>query len=288
MSVESTPLPPGAIAFQGALGSYSHLACHEVFPAREVLPCRVFEDVLGAVASGAATLAMIPIENSLAGRVADIHILLPESGLFIIGEHFLRVRHQLLGVPGATLATLTSAASHPMALGQVRARLRELGLEPIVAADTAVAADEVARAGDPSRGAIASALAAEIYGLEVVGSGMEDANHNTTRFLIMSGQRRDCPADGGVAVTSFVFQVRNVPAALYKALGGVATNGVNMTKLESYQIEGSFTATQFYADVEGHPDQRSLQLAMQELEFFSAKVTVLGTYPGHPYRLQRH
>jgi prephenate dehydratase len=276
--------PAGLIAFQGAPGAYSDLACREVFPQLTTLPCGGFEDVIAAVRDSRAALAMLPIENSVAGRVADIHHLLPDSGLHIIGEHFQRVRHCLLAPKGATLKGLKRVKSHVHALSQCRVLIRELGLKAVVAADTAGAAAEVAERGDKSEAAIASELAGEIYGLATLKSGIEDAQHNTTRFLIMAKDARPAPNDGSLVVTTFVFRVRNVPAALYKALGGFATNGVNMTKLESYMLGGRFTATQFYADVEGHPDDRPVQLALDELGFFSREVKVLGTYPGHPFR----
>lgn len=272
------------VAFQGEMGANSHIAINEVVPSATPLPCATFEDVFAAVACGAAPLAMIPIENSLAGRVSDIYHLLPVAGLSIIGEHFLPIRHQLLGVPGATLADLRTVESHVMALGQCRAAIRRLGLTPIVAADTAGSAREVADVGDLSRAAIASELAARTYGLTVLESNVEDADHNTTRFLLLAREAEDIdPADGPL-ITTLVFRVRNVPAALYKALGGFATNGVNMTKLESYMLDGDFAATQFYADVEGHPADRGLAFALEELDFFSHEVSILGTYPAHSYR----
>lgn len=272
------------VAFQGEMGANSHIAINEVVPSATPLPCATFEDVFAAVASGAAPLAMIPIENSLAGRVSDIYHLLPVAGLSIIGEHFLPIRHQLLGVPGATLADLRTVESHVMALGQCRAAIRRLGLTPIVAADTAGSAREVADVGDLSRAAIASELAARTYGLTILESNVEDADHNTTRFLLLAREAEDIdPADGPL-ITTLVFRVRNVPAALYKALGGFATNGVNMTKLESYMLDGDFAATQFYADVEGHPADRGLAFALEELDFFSHEVSILGTYPAHSYR----
>jgi len=272
------------IAFQGELGANSHMACAEHFPDMEALPCASFEDAFAAVKSGEAALAMIPIENSVAGRVADIHHLLPESELFIIGERFLRVRHQLLAPKGAKIEDVKTVRSHVMALGQCRSLIRQYGLKPEIAADTAGAAREVAEAGDASVAAIASSLAGEIYGLDTLKSDIEDAAHNTTRFIVMSPEHVMASPTDGKVITSFVFRVRNVPAALYKAMGGFATNGVNMTKLESYQIEGSFNATQFYADIEGHPDDRLVQLAMEELAFFTSYVHILGTYPADPFR----
>jgi len=276
-------MPHNSIAFQGAPGAYSDLACRRVFPTMRTLPCNAFEDAFAAVHEGKARLAMIPVENSVAGRVADIHHLLPHSRLHIIGEHFERVNHHLLALPGATTAGLRTVRSHVHALSQCRKLIRELKLQPVVAADTAGSAREVAELGDRSVAAIASELAGEIYGLVSLRQNIEDAEHNTTRFLVMAKEKREAPP-GGLVVTSFVFRVRNVPAALYKALGGFATNGVNMTKLESYMIGGRFSATQFYADVEAHPDERPLALALEELRFFSREVTILGVYPGHPFR----
>ncbi|HAM46570.1 MAG TPA: prephenate dehydratase, partial [Alphaproteobacteria bacterium] len=219
------------------------------------------------------------------GRIADIHHLLPESGLYIIGEHFFRVRHQLMAPRGATLEGLKTVYSQLPALGQCRKLIAELGLTPISAGDTAGSARYVAERNDPTEAALATSLAAEIYGLDVLRADVEDAGHNTTRFVIMSPTPQDAEPGPAPVMTSFVFQVRNVPAALYKALGGFATNGINMTKLESYQLDGSFNATQFYADVEGHPSERLVRLALEELEFFSAHLKILGVYPAHPYRL---
>jgi len=272
------------IAFQGEAGANSHMACAEHFPDMEALPCASFEDAFAAVKSGEAALGMIPIENSVAGRVADIHHLLPESELYIIGERFLRVRHQLLAPKGAKIEDVRVVRSHVMALGQCRSLIRQYGFKPEIAADTAGAAREVAEEGDKTVAAIASSLAGEIYDLDTLKSDIEDAAHNTTRFVVMSPEHIMAPAKNGKVVTSFVFRVRNVPAALYKAMGGFATNGVNMTKLESYQIEGSFNATQFYADIEGHPDDHLVQLAMEELAFFTSYVHILGTYPADPFR----
>jgi prephenate dehydratase len=275
---------PKSIAFQGEPGANSHLACLEVYPEAEAVACATFEDAFQAVQDGTAELAMIPVENSVAGRVADIHHLMPTSDLHIVGEHFLRVHHQLMAVKGATLAKLRSAQSHVQALGQCRETLRRLRLRPVVAADTAGSARQIAERGDPTRAAIASTLAAEIYGLEILARDIEDEPHNTTRFLILARDAAWPPAGGGPVVTTFVFRVRNVPAALYKALGGFATNGINMTKLESYQLEGQFFATQFYADVEGHPEDRGLRLALEELAFFSAELKILGVYPASSFR----
>jgi prephenate dehydratase len=276
--------PSRLIAFQGAPGAYSDLACRQVFPELATLPCSGFEEAIAAVLSGAAALAMLPVENSVAGRVADIHHLLPSSGLHIIAEHFQRVQHHLLAPRGASLKGLKLVHSHVHALSQCRILIRELGLTAVVAADTAGAAAEVAARGDPSEAAIASELAGQIYGLVSLKENIEDAEHNTTRFLVMAREPGSVTERDGLVITTFVFRVRNVPAALYKALGGFATNGVNMTKLESYMLGGRFTATQFYADVEGHPEDRPLKLALDELRFFSHEVRILGTYRGHPFR----
>jgi prephenate dehydratase len=271
------------IVFQGEPGANSHIACRQAYPEHEPVPCPTFEDAFAAIEAGEAEFGMIPIENSLAGRVADIHHLMPTSGLHIVAEWFLPVKHQLVAPRGATLATVKSVESHVMALGQCRNIIRRLGLKPIVAADTAGSAREVAERRDPTRAAIASQLAAQIYGLDILAENVEDEAHNTTRFVVLARQARWAVQSDGV-ITTFVFRVRNVPAALYKALGGFATNGINMTKLESYMIEGNFFATQFYADVEGHPDQRSLTLALEELAFFSKELKILGVYPAHPFR----
>ena len=277
-------MPEKTIAFQGEPGANSHIAAHEACPDMVSLPCDTFEDVFAAVNEGRARLGMIAVENSLAGRVADVHHLIPGAGLYIVGEHFLRVRHQLLGLKGAKLENLKSVHSHVHALGQCRRVIRELGLKAVVAADTAGAARQIAEAGDPARAALASSLAAEIYGLDVLRANVEDAEHNTTRFLIMAKEPNDAEPEDEPVITSFIFRVRNVPAALYKALGGFATNGVNMTKLESYQLEGTFNASQFYADIEGHPASRHVRLALEELEFFTSELRILGVYKAHPYR----
>lgn len=272
------------IAFQGLRGAYSHLACRHVYPDMHARPSQTFEDMFAAVSSGRAKYAMTPIENSVAGRVADIHRLMPDSGLFIVREHFMRVNHHLLAPKGASLKTIKIVRSHVHALSQCRGMILKLGLEAIVHADTAGAAQELAGHGDITEAAIASSLAGEIYGLKSLKANIEDADHNTTRFLILARRPVKHRRGSERLVTSFVFRVRNVPAALYKALGGFATNGVNMTKLESYMVGGSFNATQFYADVEGHPDDRNLKLALEELAFFSHEVRILGTYPADPFR----
>ncbi len=277
-------MPSNTVAFQGWPGANSDLACRQVFPGLKTLPCASFEETFAAVREGRAATALIPIENSVAGRVADIHHLLPRSGLHIVGEHFQRVIHQLLAVPGATLAEIRRVHSHVHALGQCKTLIRALGVEPVVHADTAGAAKMVAELGDRTQAAIASSLAAEMYGLATLRAGIEDEAHNTTRFLIMRLDPRWPPPADGPCITSFVFQVRSVPAALYKALGGFATNGINMTKLESYMVAGRFTQAQFYADVEGHPEERPLRLALEELEFFSKDLKILGVYPAHRFR----
>jgi prephenate dehydratase len=274
------------IAYQGEPGANSHIACVQSRPDYEPMPCHTFEDAFQAVQSGKAELAMIAIENTTAGRVADVHHLLPDSGLSIVGEHFLRIEFHLLVVPGAKLADIKTVHSHVHALGQCRKAIKANKLKPIVAADTAGAARELSESGDKTSAAIATKLAAEIYGLKIALKNVEDETHNTTRFVILSKKRQDAKIGKGPTMTSLVFRVRNVPAALYKAMGGFATNGVNMTKLESYQIEGQFSATQFYADVEGHPDDKSLKLALEELAFFTSYTKLLGTYPASPYRAE--
>ena len=275
---------PTRIAYQGEPGANSHLVCMQHYPEWEALACASFEDVFAAVESGEADLAMIPIDNSIAGRVADIHHFLPTSGLHIIGEHFLRIQFTLMGVPGSTLQTIRTVHSHVHALGQCRKVIRELGLVPVISGDTAGAAREIAELADPTQAAIAPALAAEIYGLTILREDVEDEDHNTTRFVVLSRDPDPAPADGGPVVTSFVFNVRNLPAALYKALGGFATNGVNMTKLESYMVGGEFTATQFLAEVDGHPDDPPLKRAFEELSFFTTDVKVIGVYPADDFR----
>ena len=274
-----TAQPTGRIAFQGEPGAYSHEACRLARPGMEALPCRTFEDAIEAVRKGEADLAMLPVENSTYGRVADIHSLLPGSGLHIIDEAFVRVHINLLALPGTPLAAVRSAMSHTMLLGQCREFLRAHGLTAVTGADTAGSARFVAERGDPSLAALASELAGEIYGLNVLARQIEDQANNTTRFLVMS-PRPDLDRRGdGAMMTTFTFRVRNIPAALYKALGGFATNGVNMTKLESYMVGGSFTATEFYADIEGHPDDANVARALEELRYFTSEVNILGVYP---------
>lgn len=272
----------GAVAFQGMPGAYSHQACAEVFPGRATLPCQTFEAAVAAVREGRAALAMLPVENSTYGRVADLHHLLPASGLHIIGEHFLRVHINLLGLPGTRTGDIRTAMSHTVLLGQCRDFLRTHGIAARVGADTAGSAEAVAAAGQRELGALASELAGEIYGLDVLARHIEDQSNNTTRFLVMSPD--PAPARDGDRLTSFVFRVRNLPAALYKALGGFATNGINMIKLESYMIGGQFTATQFYADIEGGPDDPPVARALEELAFFTSSLQILGVYPAHPFR----
>jgi len=275
----------GAISFQGMPGAYSDLACRQAYPTMTTLPCLSFEAAIDAVREGQAALGMLPCENSLAGRVSDIHHLLPESGLYIIGEQFQRVEHCLLGVKGATIADIRRAHSHTVALGQIRRILADLHLTPVVQADTAGSAQLVAQWGRKEDAAIASSLAAEIYGLQILRSNVEDAAHNTTRFYVVAPQPAEVDPATPNLMTTFVFRVRNVPAALYKALGGFATNSINMTKLESYMINGAFTATQFLCDVEGHPEHPGLRRALDELSFFSTEVRVLGVYPMAAFRL---
>ncbi|MDF1634339.1 prephenate dehydratase [Mycoplana sp. MJR14] len=275
------------IAFQGEFGANSDMACRDMFPQMEPLPCQTFEEAFLAVENGEADLAMIPIENTLAGRVADIHHLLPESRLHIVGEYFMPIRFQLMVLPGVTKDEIRTVHSHIHALGQCRRIVRMNGWKPVIAGDTAGAAKLVAESGDRSMAALAPRLAADLYGLEIIAENVEDSESNVTRFVVLA-REEDVPArkaPDDVIVTTFVFNVRNIPAALYKALGGFATNGINMTKLESYQIGGKFFATQFYADIEGHPDDANVRRALEELRFFSEKVRILGAYRAHPMRL---
>lgn len=302
--------PAGTLfAFQGFPGAYSDLACRSVCAESRTLPCPSFEDAFAAVHDGTAEYAMIPVENSVAGRVADIHHLLPDGGLTIIGEHFQRVNHHLLALPGVRLEEVRTVRSHIQALSQCRNTLRRLNIQPVGHADTAGAAAEIARLGDRSVAAIASGLAGKIYNLDTVMGGIEDHGHNTTRFLILAARPKVPPNDGAAVMTSLAFRVRSVPAALFKALGGFATNGVNISKLESYMVAGRFSAAQFYADVEGHPEDRSMQHALEELRFFVERcsgetegdgffaradaslnprrdvmVKIIGVYPAHPFR----
>ncbi|WP_308290212.1 prephenate dehydratase [Mumia sp. zg.B53] len=275
---------PRRIAYQGEPGANSHIACADAYPDWEAMACASFEDAFAAVTDGRAGLAMIPIDNTLAGRVADIHHFLPTSGLHIVGEYFLPIHFDLLAVPGATLDTITEVHSHVHALGQCRRIIRERGLRPVIAGDTAGAAREVAEWGDPTKAALATPLAARTYGLQTLATAVEDEEHNTTRFVVLSQQPQTAPRGDWPTVTTFVFNVRNIPAALYKALGGFATNGINMTKLESYMVGGTFTATMFLAEVDGHPEEPALARALEELAFFSTDVQVMGVYPAHPHR----
>ncbi|MFV0293034.1 MAG: prephenate dehydratase [Paracoccus sp. (in: a-proteobacteria)] len=280
------------IAFQGEPGAYSHQACCEARPDMDALPCRTFEEVIESVRAGEADLAMLPVENSTYGRVADIHHLLPESGLYIIDEAFVRVHISLLAVPGTSLERVTDAMSHTVLLGQCRNFLRQHGIRGMTGPDTAGSAKIVAEQGQDHIAALAAPLAGEIYGLDRLADEIEDRQNNTTRFLIMSrepdfARRTNSTGESDIMMTSFVFRVRNIPAALYKAMGGFATNGVNMTKLESYMVDGVFTATQFYADIEGHPDDRNVRLALDELRYFTSMVNILGVYPADPLRVEQ-
>ena len=275
------------IAFQGEFGANSDMACRDMFPDMEPLPCQTFEDAFLAVENGDADIGMIPIENTIAGRVADIHHLLPESRLHIVGEYFMPIRFQLMVLPGVSTDEIRTVHSHIHALGQCRKIVRLNGWKPVIAGDTAGAAKLVAETGNRSMAALAPRLAADLYGLEIVAENVEDIESNITRFVVLSREEQaiERREDDEVIVTTFVFNVRNIPAALYKALGGFATNGINMTKLESYQIGGKFYATQFYADIEGHPDDANVRRALEELRFFSEKVRILGTYRAHPMRI---
>jgi prephenate dehydratase len=287
------------VAFQGEPGAYANLAAREALPHVTYIPRPTFDTALSAVKHREADLAIVPVENSVYGRIADIHLLMRHFGrpvkgqasaekndLFIVGEHFHRVRHQLLGLKGAKLADLTEVFSQRPALGQCQKIIGELGLIEREWSDTAGSAKHVAEMKNPAAAAIASAMAGELYGLEVLRGDIEDEQHNMTRFLIVGGEDDDAPNDGRAVITTFLFRVRNLPAALYKALGGFATNGVNMTKLESYQLGGSFNATEFYADIEGHPDQPQVRRALEELQFFTSRLSILGVYPAHPFRAE--
>ncbi|MGH3412301.1 MAG: prephenate dehydratase [Marmoricola sp.] len=282
---EPTDRAARRIAYQGEPGSNSDLVCRQHYPDWEAVPRPSFEHVFATVTSGEAELAMLPIDNSIAGRVSDIHHFLPTSGLHIIGEHFLRIQFALMAAPGASLSTIRTVHSHVHALGQCRRIIREHGLTPLISGDTAGAAREIAEAADPTQAAIAPPLAAQTYGLQILAEDVEDEEHNTTRFVVLSPEPVRAPCGDGPVVTSFVFNVRNLPAALYKALGGFATNGVNMTKLESYMVGGRFFATQFLAEVDGHPDDLPVRRALEELEFFTTDVKVLGVYPADEFRL---
>ena len=272
------------IAYQGVAGAYSHIASMTVYPGQEYLPCYTFEKAMKLVSEGEADLAMIPGENSNAGRVSDVHFLLPQTGLHIIGEFFLPINHQLLGLPGTKLADVKSASSHPQALAQCSEFLKRHGIKPTARIDTALSCQDVLKFQDKSIAAIASKLAGEIYGLDVVAPNVENARNNTTRFLIMAREPEIPEDDGGAFITSFIFKAKNIPAALYKALGGFATNGINITKLESYLLEGKFVSAQFYAEIESHPSRKAFQNAFDELKFFSESIHVLGTYRANKYR----
>ena len=277
------PTRSGKIAFQGEPGANSDTACRNVYPNMEPVPCPTFADAFDALKAGKAELAMIPIENTLAGRVADIHLLLPESDLHIIGEYFLPIHFNLMVLPGVKIEDIETVYTHVHAMGQCRAYIRKHGWKAVVAGDTAGAARMIAENGDRKAAALSPFLAAELYGMEILEKNVEDAEHNVTRFVVLSREPEIPDVDAGPAVTTFVFRVRNVPAALYKVMGGFATNGVNMTKLESYQ-GGTFTATIFYADIEGHPEQENVRLALEEMDFFSAEKKILGVYPAAPER----
>ncbi|KPP88427.1 MAG: prephenate dehydratase [Rhodobacteraceae bacterium HLUCCO07] len=272
------------IAFQGEPGAYSHEACHAARPELEALPCHTFEEVIGAVRDGRADLAMLPVENTTYGRVADIHRLLPESGLHIVGESFVRVRICLLANPGTRIEDIHTVRAHLVLLPQSAMFLKQHGIKGVAAADSAGAAAELAQLKTPGEGVLASALAGEIYGLDVLARNIEDNGHNTTRFVIMAREPDYTPRGELGMMTSFVFEVRNIPAALYKAMGGFATNGVNMTKLESYMVDGSFTATRFWADIDGHPDDPAVKRALDELGYFTSHLEIMGVYPADRVR----
>ena len=272
------------IAYQGVPGAYSHIACRNVFPGQDYISCDTFEIAMDLVQKNQADLAMIPVENSNAGRVADVHFLLPDAGLYINGEYFLRIEHQLLGLPGSKLSEIVSASSHPQALAQCSEFLKRHNIKSIARIDTAKSCEDILRNNDKTQAAIASKLAAEIYGLEILRPNIENASNNTTRFLIMSTNNQIPDNDGKKFITSFIFHVKSIPAALYKALGGFATNGINITKLESYLVGGKFVSAQFYVEIEAHPAEKSYQNAFDELNFFADAVKILGTYPAHPYR----
>jgi prephenate dehydratase len=275
----------GRIAFQGELGANSHEACMAAFPEMEPAPYATFEEAFEAVRTGDCQLGMIPVENSIAGRVADVHHLLPSSGLKIVGERFKPIHFHLMANKGVTLDQVKTAVSMPIALGQCRKTLRRLKLRTEATGDTAGAAKRLAEQPDPTRAAVSPALCAEIYGLDILVRDIEDEHHNTTRFLVMTAEKEPKPPPFTTpCVTSFIFRVKNLPAALYKALGGFATNGVNMTKLESYMENGAFTATFFYAEVDGRPEDIGLARAFEELAFFSERFEILGVYPADPFR----
>ena len=272
------------IAFQGAHGAYSDLACRHVFPNLETLPCNAFEEAFQAVSDGRADLAMIPVDNSLAGRVADVHHLMPAGDLYIIAEHFQPIQHTLLGLKSTVKEDLKHIHSHIHAIPQCKNLIKNLGVQAHVHADTAGAAQEIALKNDKAHGAIASALAAEIYDLDILEDNVQDADHNTTRFIILAPEPEipdfDLPQ---TVITTLIFEARNIPAALYKCMGGFATNGFNLTKLESY-VDQNFQAARFYCDIEGHPDDPLFKLALEELGFYAADVKFMGCYPAHEKR----
>ena len=272
------------IAYQGVAGAYSNIAAMNVYPNQEYIACETFEIAMNMVQDGNADFAMIPVENSNAGRVSDVHFLLPKTGLYIVGEYFLRIEHQLLGVKGAKLEDIKTVSSHPQALAQCSEFVKNHHITPIARIDTAKSCDDVAKAQDKTMAAIASKLAGQIYGLDILASNIENASNNTTRFLIMSPKAVVPEDDGSTFITSFIFKAKNIPAALYKALGGFATNGINITKLESYLLEGKFVSAQFYVEIESHPARQSFKNAFEELKFFSSELHILGTYQAHPYR----
>lgn len=272
------------IAYQGVAGAYSHIAAQNIYPGEKYISCSSFEEAFAAVSEKKADYAVIPVENSNAGRVSDVHFLLPQTGLHIIGEFFLRIEHQLLGLPRAQLGDIKSTSSHPQALAQCSQYLKQHKIRPVQRIDTALSCQDILQNDDISQAAIASSLAAEIYGLKVLASNIENASNNTTRFLIMSRKETTPPDDGSLFITSFIFKTRNIPAALYKALGGFATNGINITKLESYLLEGKFVSAQFYVEIESHPARASFQNALEELKFYAEDWHILGSYRAHPYR----
>jgi len=272
------------ITFQGAPGAYSHIACSELFPNAEYIASDTFEQAMELVDNGEADYAVIPVENSNAGRVSDVHFLLPQTDLTILGEHFLRVEHQLLALPGAKLEDIEAAASHPQALAQCSEFLKKHQIKALSRIDTAKSCERIVEMQDKTRAAIASKLAAKIYGLNILASNIENESNNTTRFLIMGKEKSMPKDDGSKFITSLVFRVKNIPAALYKTLGGFATNGVNITKLESYVIGGNFISAQFYIEIEAHPESREFKLALEELKFYSESIHFLGTYKAHPRR----
>lgn len=272
------------IAYQGVAGAYSHIAAMSVYPKQEYVPCDTFEIAMNLVQNGLVDLAMIPVENSNAGRVSDVHFLLPETGLAIVGEFFLRIEHQLLGLKGANISDIVTASSHPQALAQSSEFLKNHNIKAVARIDTAKSCEDVVAAQDKTKAAIASKLAGQIYDLDILASNIENAPNNTTRFLIMSREKTIPEFDGEKYITSFIFKAKNIPASLYKALGGFATNGINITKLESYLLEGKFISAQFYMEIEAHPSQQAFKNAIEELKFFAEKVHILGTYAAAEYR----